>query len=143
MTETLKIQIELVGTGGSGGASEAGIKSDTAKSNAKAFLTLDRAKAVGAQFAKQIVDAHVGMIGVNTGNYVLQQQVERGLNIVQKAIGIGVSFAINPVLGALNVVSEGIGFAFETAKHVKEVEWQNRSANELARRAGYLSNGNR
>lgn len=144
MAETLKIQIELSGGGGENNASDAaGIKSDTAKENAKAFFTLDRAKAVAKQFATQIVDRHVATIGSRTGNYVVQERVQRGLGIASKVIGIGVSFKINPILGALNVVSEGVGLAFDIAERNREIMWQNRAASELARRAGYLANQNR
>lgn len=144
MADTLKIQIEVTGGVGESSASEvAGIKSDTAKSNAKAFFTLDRAKSVATQFASQIVDRHVSTIGSRTGNYVLQERVQNGLNVASKVIGIGVSFAVNPILGALNVVSEGINIAFEVAQRNREIMWQNRSANELARRAGYLADENR
>ena len=143
MAETLKIQIELSGGGDNTAATVAGNKSSTAKDNAKAFFTFDRAMSVGKQFATQIVNRHVATIGSRTGNYVLEERVQNGLNIAQKAIGIGISFAINPVLGALNLVSEGIGFAFDVAERNREIMWQNRSANELARRAGYLSGENR
>lgn len=145
MAETLKIQIELSGSaGGQNGESQlAGMSGTQAKNNAKAFFTLDRGISVAKQFATQIVDAHVGMIGLSTGNYVLQERVQRSLNIGQKLIGIGVSFAINPILGTLNLISEGISMGVELARQNKEVAWQNRSANELARRAGYLADENR
>ena len=149
MAETLKIQIEVVGngigaaSGESSGAGKVGIQSSTAKENAVAFFTLDKAKSVGKQFATQIVNRSVSTIGSRTGNYVLQERVQSGLNIAQKAISIGASFAINPVLGALNLVSEGIGFAFNIADRNREIMWQNRQAGELARRAGYLSDQNR
>lgn len=144
MTETLKIEIEVTGGNGGNAASEtAGIKSDTAKENAKAFFTFDRAKSVATQFATQIVNGRVASIGSRTGNYVLQEQTQNSLKFISKVIGIGVSFAINPVLGALNLVSEGIGLAFEVAQRNREIMWQNRAASELARRAGYLSDSNR
>lgn len=143
MAETLKIEIEVSGGGENGASAAVGIKGNQAKDNAKAFFTFDRAKSVVKQFATQIVDRHVGMIGLNTGNYVLQERVQTGLSVAQKVIGIGVSFAVNPVLGALNLVSEGINVAFEVAQRNREIMWQNRSASELARRAGYTSNGNR
>ncbi len=144
MAESLKIQIEVNGGSGEGGASaQAGIKSSQAKENAKAFFTLDRAKSVVKQFATQIVSGHISSIGSRTGNYVLQERIQTGLNVAQKVVGMGVSFALNPVLGALNVVSEGINFAFEVAERNREIMWQNRQASELARRAGYLSNQNR
>lgn len=143
MAETLKIEIELTGGGENNSSEVAGIKSDTAKENAKAFFSLDRAKSVAKQFATQIVNRHVASIGSRTGNYVLQERVQNGLNIASKLIGIGVSFAINPWLGAANLVSEGIDVAFNVAQRNREIMWQNRSASELARRAGYLADQNR
>lgn len=143
MAETLKIQIEMVGGNGAGGEGDVGIRGKTAKDNAKAFFTLDRAKAVSTQFARQIVGGRVATIGSRTGNYVLQERIQKGLSLSQKVISIGVSFAINPVLGALNIASEGINVAFEVAQRNREIMWQNRSANELARRAGYLADQNR
>lgn len=143
MAKTLKIQIEVSGGGENGESAVAGIKGNQSKENAKAFFTLSRATSIAKQFGTQIVDRHVAMIGFNTGNYVLQERVQTGLNVASKLIGIGISFAVNPVLGALNLVSEGIGVAFNVAQRNREIMWQNRSASELARRAGYLSNQNR
>ena len=143
MAETLKIEIELLGGGENAVSDAAGIGGTLAKDNAKAFFSIERATSVAKQFAMQIVDGHVGMIGLNTGNYVLQERIQRGIGLSQKLIGIGVSFAINPILGALNVVSEGINLGIDVARQYKETAWKNRSASELARRAGYLSEQNR
>lgn len=144
MAETLKIEIDVSGSGTGGeGAKKAGIKSDQSKSNAEAFWTYDRAKSVVKQFSAQIVNGHINSIGSRTGNYALQERAQTGMSIVKKGIGIGLSFAINPYLGALNLLSEGIGMAFEYAARIREIEWQNREARELARRAGYLADKNR
>ncbi|MDE7454999.1 MAG: hypothetical protein K2M64_04140 [Clostridia bacterium] len=144
MAETVKIQIEVTGGIGDNNAiGQVGIDSEQAKTNAQAFLTLDKAMSVSKQFATQIVNRHVSTIGSRTGNYAMQEQVQQGLYLVSKVIDIGVSFAKNPVLGALNLVSEGIDFAFDVAQRNREIAWQNRSAGELARRAGYLSDENR
>ena len=144
MADVLKIQIEVTGGNGENASAEAaGVKNDQAKSNGKDFIKFSRAMSVAKQFATQIVNGHVSSIGSRTGNYVLQERVQNSLNLVSKVVGIGVSFAINPVLGALNLVSEGIGLAFEVAQRNREIAWQNRAASELARRAGYLSDQNR
>ena len=121
----------------------AGIISDAAKESAKAFLTLDNAKTVAQQFSTQVVNKAVPSIGSRTGNYALQERVQTGINIVTKITGIGFAFATNPIVGAVALVSEGIGLAFETAQRNREIMWQNRAASELARRAGYLSDSNR
>lgn len=146
MAETLKIEIEMSqsGTGGEdSGVGKAGIKNEQSKTNAKAFWTYNRAVSVAKQFGNQVVNGAVGQIGLNTGNYVLEQRIQKGMNVAQKIAGIGMAFAVNPWLGGLALVSEGIGAAFSIHAQIKEIEWQNRSASELARRAGYLSNKNR
>ena len=144
MAETLKIQIEVTGGNGENNVSEqVGVKSEQAKTNAGEFFKFDRAMSVAKQFATQIVNRHVSSIGSRTGNYAMQEQIQQSLNIASKVIGIGVSFAVNPVLGAVNLVSEGIGLAFDVAQRNREIAWKNRSASELARRAGYLADENR
>lgn len=144
MADTLKIEIEVNGNAGEGGAAEqAGIKNQQAKDNLKAFWTLDRAKAVAQRFATQIFNEHVNLIGQDHGNYVLQERVQRTANVANKLIGIGMSFAINPYLGMLNLASEGISAVFTIHSRMEEMRWQNRAAGEMARRAGYLSNRNR
>ena len=149
MAETLNIRISINGDGSggsgneSGGKSKAAAKTNVAKKNAKAYWTLERAQSIAKQFATQLTYGGIGLIGTYTGNYALQEQMQRGLNIGQKIIGIGVSFAMNPVLGAINLVSEGIGLGFEYAQQVRQMQWRNVAASELARRAGYLSDANR
>lgn len=146
MAETLKIEIEVNQNrtdGGESGVAKAGIKNGQSKDNAKAFWTYNRAMSVAKQFGTQVVNGAVGQIGLNTGNYVLQERVQRGMDVAQKVIGLGVTFAVNPWLGILAVASEGIGAAFSIHAQMIEIAWQNRSANELARRAGYLANKNR
>ncbi|MCM1290188.1 MAG: hypothetical protein NC132_05540 [Corallococcus sp.] len=143
MADSVKIQIELA-NGSDGMLSElVGLKNSTAQDNAKAFFALDKAVSVGKQLATQVVNRHVASIGSKTGNYVLQERVQSGLNVVSKLVSTGIAFAVNPVLGFLTAIKDGADFAFDIAERNREIMWQNRAANELARRAGYLSNQNR
>ena len=121
----------------------AGISSDTAKVNARFSFTIKDARTVAQQFSSIIVNRAVPSIGSRTGNYVLQDQVQSGVRVAAKIIDVGLAFAINPVVGALSLVGEGFGLAFEVAQRNREIMWQNRAASELARRAGYLSDSNR
>ena len=121
----------------------AGINNDTAKENAKSFFTLSNAKAVAQLFSTQIINKAVSSIGSRTGNYVLQERVQGSVKIVTKIASLGYTFATNPVLGAITLVSDGIGLAFDAAQRNREIAWRNRTASELARRAGYLSDQNR
>lgn len=144
MADALKIQI-TVNSNGEGGTAQnkAGSKGSTAKENAKMYLMFSKAKAVAKQFKGTIINGAIGRVGLQTGNYVLQERYQRAYDAAEKVINVGTAFALNPVLGALSIVNEGIGFAFNLERRLTEIDWQNRAASELARRAGYLSNKNR
>lgn len=121
----------------------AGINNSTAKDNANASVSFEKAFTTGKKLSMQIINRHVASIGSRTGNYVLQERAQTGVNAASKLIDIGVSFITNPVIGMVNLVSEGVGLVFDIAERNREIMWQNKSANELARRAGYLSGENR
>lgn len=121
----------------------AGIENAASAANARAVFTLNDAKAVAKQFSNQVVNKAIPLIGSRTGNYVLQEQVQSSVNIITKIASIGFAFASNPYVGAFTLVTEGIGLALEVAQSNREIMWQNRSASELARRAGYLADQNR
>ena len=120
----------------------AGISNYAAQENARAFFTINDAKKVAQQFSTQVINKAVSSIGSRTGNYVLQERVQSGIDVVTKIASIGFAFT-NPIVGAFTLVSEGIGLALDIAQRNREVMWQNRAASELARRAGYLSDQNR
>ena len=124
-------------------SSKASITNNIAAANTKAFLGLEEAQKVAQMFSAQIVNKIAPSIGSLTGNYVLQERVQSSVSVVNKVVDLGLTFAINPYLGAFALVSEGVGLALEVAQRNREIMWQNRSANELARRAGYLSDQNR
>lgn len=140
----LEIKITVQNTGGAGGeAQAAGVETKEAEDNAKTAFTVNQALRVAERLSKQIATNVIGSIGTFSGNYVLQERVEQGLNIGTKLVGVGVAFAANPVLGAVALVGEGIDLGFQVAKYQRQIQWQNANAAELRRRAGYLSNGNR
>lgn len=140
----LEVKITVQNTGGAGGeAQAAGVETKESEDNAKTAFTVNQALRVAERLSKQIATNVIGSIGTFSGNYVLQERVEQGLNIGTKLVGVGVAFAANPVLGAVALVGEGIDLGFQVAKYQRQIQWQNANATELRRRAGYLSNGNR
>lgn len=142
MTDTLKIQIDLIG-GDNGASGMAGIPGQTANSNAQAFYSLNRAIAAAKQLSSQIENSRVSTINSSTSNNALQEGILTALNVAVNVVDIAACFPENPVLGALKIVNAGANFAANIANRNREITWQNRAANELARRAGYLSNQNR
>lgn len=144
MAETLKISID-VNSNGSGGTAQtvAGTKSGRARENAEMFLIYSKAMSVAKQFGGTITNGLIGRVGVQTGNYALQERYQLTFDVAQKVVNTGVAFMLNPVLGGLSLINEGMSFAFNLERRLTEIAWQNRAASELARRAGYLSNKNR
>ncbi len=118
-------------------------KGQTAKENAKTAFTVSKAMSVVKQFGTQIADGYISSIGSRTGNYVMQERVQNTMSIASKIIGIGTAFIANPILGAVALVGEGIGFGFQVAERNRQIMWQNRAAEQMRRRAGYNSNYNR
>lgn len=113
------------------------------ESNAKTAFAVERAVSIGKQLGQQVVNNGIQYIGYTTGNLVWQRNAERAMSITTKVIGIGTAFAANPILGSIALVSTGIDKAFEIAQRNREIQWANRSAMEMQRRAGFSSDNNR
>lgn len=118
-------------------------KSKQSQSNAKTAFAVERAVSVARQLGTQVVNNGIRYIGYTTGNLVWQRNAERAMSITTKVIGIGTAFAANPILGGIALVSTGIDKAFEIAQRNREIQWANRSAMEMQRRAGFAGNNNR
>ena len=113
------------------------------ESNAKTAFAVERAVSVARQLGTQVVNNGIQYIGYTTGNLVWQRNAERAMSITTKVIGIGTAFAANPILGGIALVSTVIDKAFEIAQRNREIQWANRSAMEMQRRAGFAGNNNR
>lgn len=118
-------------------------KNKQSQSNAKTAFTVERAVSVARQLGTQVVNNGIQYIGYTTGNLVWQRNAERAMSITTKLVSIGTSFAANPILGGIALVSTGIDKAFEIAQRNREIQWANRSAMEMQRRAGFAGNNNR
>lgn len=118
-------------------------KNKQSQSNAKTAFAVERAVSVARQLGTQVVNNGIQYIGYTTGNLVWQRNAERAMSITTKVIGIGTAFAANTILGGIALVSTGIDKAFEIAQRNREIQWANRSAMEMQRRAGFAGNNNR
>lgn len=142
--DDLTINLTLSTTGGDGTPeSEAGNETDGAKDVAEQAFTIDQGLRVARQFGEQLSSGIISSIGARTGNVALQNQIQGAVSVVSKGVGVGVAFAANPYLGAVALISEGISTSFDIANRIRERQWANRQAAELARRAGYLTSRNR
>lgn len=131
------------GAGGKTASTAKKTKTQQEKDNAKTALSVNMALNVAKQLSTQVFDGAIEAWGENTGNLAQMRQIQNAKAVATKLVGVGLAFVANPVLGAVSLVSTGIGEAFEYARIQRENQWQNRSAQELARRAGFNSNYNR
>lgn len=149
MDGVVKVKIE-VNNGGDTSTADSGKtstdkqpKNKQSQSNAKTAFAVERAVSVARQLGTQVVNNGIQYIGYTTGNLVWQRNAERAMSITTKLVSIGTSFAANTILGGIALVSTGIDKAFEIAQRNREIQWANRSAMEMQRRAGFAGNNNR
>lgn len=139
----IKIKLTVAGgnieQGNGNAASDAQPKSKYSQDTAQMAFAVSKAMDVGKQLGRQIINNSVASIGLRTGNYVLQEQLQTNISIAKKTIGVATAFIANPFLGALALVGEGVDMAYQIRNRNIQLMWQNRQAAELRRRAGYLS----
>lgn len=146
MAEALKIKIEVAGGGDGGGSSAAakfGVKSKTAKENAKAFYIMHQALNVGKGLARQVTNTYISHTAFYGGNTVLAEQMQNNISVIKQGIEIGAAFIANPILGGIALLTKTASAVDNYFMQMKTIERQNYAADQLARRAGYLSNKNR
>lgn len=141
---TLKFYIGEGGGGQGGQASdETQPTSQQTKDDAKTAFKVNVALNTAKRLALQVSNGLINNVGLRTGNYVLQNQLQTGTQMVGKVVSTAVAFIANPVLGAVAVAGDLISAGFDVYNRNLEIEWTNRNAEQLRRRAGYLSDGNR
>lgn len=153
-----KITIDGTGAlGGSGGgtASNGGGATDMG-GLAEAYGTYKAIKgfapvAAAASVAKDIFAWQISLVGRNTGNALVQQKIDAGMQIAGQAIGIGGTFIAglitgNPLLlvGAIAGAAKiGIGYAREQEQLNYERRWENIGIALATERAGASLNRSR
>ena len=105
-------------------------------SNIQAKLAVGLSLAKGA--ATQAVNSYVSQIGLMTGDYYGQQQVEQGLSAISKGAGYGIAIGTqNYVAAAAMLISDVTSSVFELRKQRREREIANYEAEQYAKRIGY------
>lgn len=143
----ININFTLTQSGDAGG-SQSGensvqVNSPSAQQTRRHALRMAAGFNIAKRLGMQVAHGFVGSIGSWTGNYVLQEQIQTAMSLTGRVATIAGAFAVNPVGGVVALAATGISVGFEIANRQREIMWQNRSAAELRRRAGYNSNANR
>ena len=95
--------------------------------------------------AKQIVNYNISNVGVKTGNYVLQEQINEVVDVVSDISTIGLGFAAGGPRGGLVAIA-GVTTKqiFKEISRNEEIKHQNIESDYLARRSGNTTtNGSR
>lgn len=141
---TLKFYIGEGGSGQGGQASDVTQPtSQQTKDDAKTAFKVNVALNTAKRLALQVSNGLINNVGLRTGNYVLQNQLQTGTQMAGKVVSTAVAFIANPVGAVAAVAGDLISAGIDVYNRNLEIEWTNRNAEQLRRRAGYLSDGNR
>lgn len=141
----LHITVDNLGTQGENPTQQNADVANTAVQDAtgntiKWLTVLQSAKQLG----KQAGGYFLGNIGLRTGNYLLQEQVNQGLELAGKFAGVVMAFGLGGVAGGVLALA---GTAMQTANELyvynKQREFANIGADLLRQRAGFTAGGNR
>lgn len=101
------------GTEQGGGKSSGGLR-DAIKSLRKEYPKATLAVGTAVGVAGTVISYAVGRVGVETGNYQLQNEVSAAFKGIGIIGGLGVGFALNPVLGGIAIgmtaLTEGLKY---------------------------------
>ena len=93
---------------------------------------------------KAILSASISQIGITTGDYIKQEQIQRIVGYAQDAIGVGAAFLVNPIVGGMAVASLGVKYAIQISNDIKQVELENTKISYMRDRSGNATlNGSR
>lgn len=145
MANTLNIKIDVSGSGeeSENAAAKSGVKSPNAKENAKIFFKMRQALNVTKGLARQGANTYIAHTSFYGGNTVLAEQMQNNLSLLEQGIAVGAAFIANPILGGIALATKALGAVDNYVMYLRTIERENYQADQLARRAGYLSNRNR
>lgn len=87
--------------------------------------------------AKQIVNYNISNVGVKTGNYALQEQINTTVEVISDASTVGLGFAAGGwVGGVIAIAGVATKQIFKQISRNEEIKHQNIESEYLARRSG-------
>lgn len=93
---------------------------------------------------KAILSASISNIGITTGDYIKQEQIQQMMGYAQDLAGIGAAFVINPLVGAFAVAGAGIKYGIQIYTDIKKAEIENVKITYMRDRSGNTTiNGSR
>ena len=112
-----------------GGTSQASANNKSANPQAKGNKKAAVAQSAATMIAMRSINYATSNVGKWTGNSSYQNQI----NIAKQAIGYGMAFAINPILGAVTVALDGATYI---ADYAYEQKWNTIKSQQAQARAG-------
>ena len=97
------------------------------------LVAIDTVKTLGMQ----ALNASVSQIGLTTGNYYEQAQMQRSMTAATSMASLAITAMHSPVAAAVALAGMGVSSYFEMKQQTKEREIANYQAAQYARRIGY------
>lgn len=117
--------------------------SDNNGGNAANKIISATAKLQALGLAKQVFKYQMGMVGVRQGNSDLQEKIDFSMNTAGKIAAIAGAFIVNPIIGGLALLSEGIGIAQRYDTYYTYKRWDDIGLAQERLRAGASYNRSR
>lgn len=93
---------------------------------------------IGMSLGKQAMNTAVSNIGLATGNYYMQSQVQNGIRTVSSMIGLGTAVASGNIPALImQIGGMAISAVSQTYQDYKQRQIENYAAAQNARRAGF------
>lgn len=109
-----------------------GVASDGLMKNAVVSVFAHQMLASG----KQALSTSISIMGTETGNYALQEQIERVSGLITSAVGTGVAFATNPVLGVAKLTGDILSIGMKAYSELSKLKLEEKNAEIMRRRSG-------
>ena len=117
-----------------GGTSQASANNKSANPQAKGNKKAAVAQSAATMIAMRSINYATSNVGKWTGNSSYQNQI----NVAKQAIGYGMAFAINPILGAVTVALDGATNAIDMIyENKKNQVMSNEAMNRIGGKGGY------
>lgn len=137
----VKIRVESVDDASAEQTGAPSAKKDE-KGAKTALISLFTQKAIST--TKQLVGTYVNNIGIYTGNYVKQDNIQRDLSTLGEIVSIGAAFAVNVYAGIAMVAGSALSAVGDYMVLQKQIEIENQRINYIKERNGNtLEDGSR
>lgn len=120
---------------------KASVSADTAEAiGENAFSTFKVTMAYDAIKSIATTAGNAVLNSISSDNATLQRQISVARSVTSKVTSTALSFAVNPILGAVQVAGEAINYSVGEANFRMNVAWNDYDREQMQINRGYFSN---